>query len=293
MKTIRLSREELYRQVWEEPITKLAKRYGLSDVGLAKTCRRHKIPKPERGYWAKRASGKAMPKLPLPELTAGESYLSIIDIQIRQPIEFSNPEETKTQVSFEKETANQIIVPDNIDTPHPLVSRTEKSLRDGKVNEKGICQHKRTGLDIQVTVGSLERALRIMDALVKAMETRGYKLHHRKDGAPISVRINGEDLDFSVEEHVLRTEHLLTDEEKEKLSKKQVYRFQLPQHDYSPTGKLTLKMGGWYSSRSTWADAKIQRVENCLNDFLARLVITAAGKSQPAFVKRNRSVSMP
>ena len=52
-KTITLKREELYQLVWAEPITTLAKQYGLSDVGLAKVCKRHKIPKPERGYWAK------------------------------------------------------------------------------------------------------------------------------------------------------------------------------------------------------------------------------------------------
>ena len=33
-----LSREELYTQVWAEPMTKLAQRCGLSDRGLAKIC---------------------------------------------------------------------------------------------------------------------------------------------------------------------------------------------------------------------------------------------------------------
>ena len=35
-----LTREELYAQVWAEPMTKLAQRYGLSDRGLAKICTR-------------------------------------------------------------------------------------------------------------------------------------------------------------------------------------------------------------------------------------------------------------
>ena len=33
-----LTREELYAQVWVEPMTKLAQRYGMSDRGLAKVC---------------------------------------------------------------------------------------------------------------------------------------------------------------------------------------------------------------------------------------------------------------
>jgi len=52
-----LHREALYKEVWETPILQLAKKYGLSDVGLAKICRRMQIPLPPRGYWAKEAHG--------------------------------------------------------------------------------------------------------------------------------------------------------------------------------------------------------------------------------------------
>ena len=47
-----ISVEELYQLVWEQPIHALAKEFGLSDVGLAKVCKRHNIPRPERGHWA-------------------------------------------------------------------------------------------------------------------------------------------------------------------------------------------------------------------------------------------------
>ena len=35
MDKIKLDREELYKLLWEEPITKVVKRFGLSEVGLA------------------------------------------------------------------------------------------------------------------------------------------------------------------------------------------------------------------------------------------------------------------
>jgi hypothetical protein len=41
-----LSRRQLYDLVWTTPIRKLAREFGLSDVGLAKTCRRYDIPRP-------------------------------------------------------------------------------------------------------------------------------------------------------------------------------------------------------------------------------------------------------
>jgi hypothetical protein len=47
------TREELYDLVWSRPISKLAKELGVSDVGLAKACKRADVPLPGLGYWAK------------------------------------------------------------------------------------------------------------------------------------------------------------------------------------------------------------------------------------------------
>ena len=47
---VTLSREELCEQVWSAPMRTLAQRFGLSDVGLAKTCKRMRVPVPGRGY---------------------------------------------------------------------------------------------------------------------------------------------------------------------------------------------------------------------------------------------------
>src|SRR5271165_4371995 len=46
-------RFQLYEQVWQQPVSKLAPTYGISDVGFAKVCRRLKVPLHGRGYWAK------------------------------------------------------------------------------------------------------------------------------------------------------------------------------------------------------------------------------------------------
>jgi hypothetical protein len=63
-------REDLYEQVWSTPLRTLAQQYGLSDVGLAKTCKRMKVPVPGRGYWAKKAAGHTLKRRPLPALPA-------------------------------------------------------------------------------------------------------------------------------------------------------------------------------------------------------------------------------
>lgn len=60
----RFNREKLYEQVWSQPVRKVAAEYGISDVALAKTCRKLKIPRPGRGYWAKVAAGKRIKARP-------------------------------------------------------------------------------------------------------------------------------------------------------------------------------------------------------------------------------------
>src|ERR1700733_7552691 len=61
-----LSREDLYELVWSKPMAELAKDFGISDVGLAKRCRRLGIPVPGRGYWARVDAGQKpyRPQLP-------------------------------------------------------------------------------------------------------------------------------------------------------------------------------------------------------------------------------------
>ena len=57
-------RERLYEEVWSEPTQKVARRYGISDVALSKVCRQLQIPKPPRGYWAKKTAGRPVPRRP-------------------------------------------------------------------------------------------------------------------------------------------------------------------------------------------------------------------------------------
>lgn len=65
----RYDRAKIYEEIWAEPIQHVAKRYSISDVGLAKVCKKLNIPRPGLGYWAKKAAGKPIPKRPpLPDL---------------------------------------------------------------------------------------------------------------------------------------------------------------------------------------------------------------------------------
>lgn len=67
-----VSREELYRLVWSEPMIRIVQRFDVSGSYLARVCTLLNVPRPERGYWAKHAVGKAPAQIPLPEPRPGD-----------------------------------------------------------------------------------------------------------------------------------------------------------------------------------------------------------------------------
>lgn len=66
------SRQDLYDQVWSEPIRAVASRLGVSDVWLKKCCAKADIPVPQRGYWAKLHAGKPIVRAKLPLRALGQ-----------------------------------------------------------------------------------------------------------------------------------------------------------------------------------------------------------------------------
>lgn len=74
----RLTRTELYDLAWSEPIKKLAERFGVSDVAVAKVCRQMHVPVPGRGYWTRRSAGKSVIRVSLPLRPPGLSEIAII-----------------------------------------------------------------------------------------------------------------------------------------------------------------------------------------------------------------------
>ena len=54
-----ISRDELYELVWSTPMTKAAEKFEVSGSYLARVCSVLHVPRPEWGYWAKLAFGKA------------------------------------------------------------------------------------------------------------------------------------------------------------------------------------------------------------------------------------------
>jgi hypothetical protein len=87
----------LYEEVWKDPITVVAKRYGISDVALHKICNKLHIPQPPRGYWAKiKAGAKNLNKTPLPKFKGPDKII----INRYEDIELKRIQEKSGDLTF-------------------------------------------------------------------------------------------------------------------------------------------------------------------------------------------------
>ena len=106
---MRITREELYTQIWSEPATKLAQRYDVSSSYLARVCEGLNVPHPPRGYWARRAVGEKMPVPPLPPAGPGDplSWEKGVAVMERLP-----------PLELSPEPGSQRARPDRLSVPH-------------------------------------------------------------------------------------------------------------------------------------------------------------------------------
>jgi len=245
-----VSRVELFDQVWSEPLTNLAPKYGLSDVGLAKVCKKYEIPRPPVGHWAKLAHGKATPKPELPELDEADL----------QEIRFFRAgfEGESGQGATKPETPT-VIVKEDLRKPHRVVDQARTRLRAETGDQKGLlhtgCE---SGLNICVTKKSLNRALRILDALILHWESIGGAVRSGKTGARFCRDEDG--VAVSISEQIRRHE------------KPNKGRYYFKEYTYEATGKLTLTITGRGDGlRRNWSDGKVQRLESVLGNVVVNL----------------------
>ena len=130
----RVTREELYDFVWKTPMQRLAKEFGISDVALAKHCKKLAVPVPGRGYWAKLAAGRRVKQAKLPGLPPNTVAARDTWIQPLPPAppEAAPPEPVAAQRAFEDDPANVIAVAHALRGAHPLVRETADWFRQPK-----------------------------------------------------------------------------------------------------------------------------------------------------------------
>ncbi|MCA9027503.1 MAG: hypothetical protein KDA86_20000 [Planctomycetaceae bacterium] len=267
---VQLTRQELYEHVWSTPLRTLASEWGLYDVGLAKICDRHSIPRPAAGHWAKKRHGKRVRRTPLPKVVDGDQET----IRISSTERVEGPSVIDSEIAElilrEKDTDRAIVVGEQTQIRHPTVNATRQSLKGRRPNEYGRVspdwQFTGTHFDVQVSPQNVQRSLRILQCLTAAMQTRGFPLKEKGDkNRHPCFDVMGEEFRVSMREGSKRSKR----EQKE--PKRGIWHSE--RYDYTPTGILELRINDdSYSSDATLRDTKKKSLESRLNEAIIAML---------------------
>lgn len=178
-----VTREQLYEELWAEPAIKVAPRYGVSANFLARVCDRLKVPRPERGYWAQLAVGKAPQRPALPAALPGDE------------LEWSRAGEAKrVQRALPTPAAAQAEPPQPARRSrlvrHEMLAGAREHIaatkQRSRFNDDGY-QHptKRRLVDVFVSLGTIDSALALANDLFLTLQDRG----HRVTFAPLDQHL--------------------------------------------------------------------------------------------------------
>lgn len=273
--SVTLTRKELYDRVWEEPVDTLAKEYGLSNVGLGKACRRHDIPVPPRGYWARKVAGQKLRRPPLPPAKDGDESVTLWGSERPDSRPDAQEHAVHPLIAFELEPQNKIAVPDELRVRHPAIAQTKAYWAAQKRGEVAYGDNKLPRLNISVSKETLPRAFLLLQALFGALEQRGHKIAATKEGKTV-VTVLDEALDVSLREPSKQVRHVPTAKE---LADAKKYSWSRPApYDLVSSGTLVLNIENVWGTRHAWKDGKTQRLEDVLNEVVVGLIEAALQK---------------
>jgi len=279
------TREKLYNEVWAEAVTTVAKRYGVSDNAVRKKCKAYNIPLPDNAYWGKFRAGKNPLKKPLPNWDGGDSISFVGVPDYYRQTSKSEPEEPKP-LFFEypndernnlMSIYNAISVKEKLTQPHELVTKHQDAIKNNKMQDyiRNTEKIDYQGLHIKrpilnthsVSMISLPRVFRFLDALFKAAEKAGCSVKPISDSQGSHFIVKGHKVSFSLKEKYKR-------HEKENPGDRWGERY-----DYTPSGIVVLtfqveniRQGRYSPHEWTWTDTKTKQLSDKIKDVFVCLM---------------------
>ncbi len=255
-----LSRQALYDRIWEKPVSRVAREFGISDVGLAKICRKNDIPRPPLGYWARIAAGQRVKKTVLPR----PEHNPMITIA-------PYPYVYVTKQTGERDsTYPPITVPNTLAGAHPIVLTTHKQLSAESPVYDGILRPPTDScLDIRVSPKALPRALRIMEGLIRGLEAQSYTVTIDKTRRQTLIKQSDLEVVLFIREGLKRQ----VEEATASTHSGSRYEFHHSQNRmvFAPCGRLEIHIrsvqsiwGHGDGIRTKFSDGDRQRLEDCL-----------------------------
>jgi hypothetical protein len=258
---MKVTRAELYKMVWAEPMISICKKYGLSDNGLRKHCKKLNIPTPPVGYWEKLKHGKNPEMPPLPKET--EESVPSTELSEREIVLVKPPDRKKIR---EAEIANGDIsiftVPEVLYAKDPLIIDTiERKRMDSENSYMRKNPYKvKTGppLDVKVSDSSLRRALAIFETIIKVLRCRGSDVRV-KENLTYAV-INSEEIQINITEKNKQISNTV-----DTLSK----------YNHVPSGYLNFNILYKSWDKDTFSDTAHTKLEDKIIAIIANLEVRA------------------
>lgn len=269
---VTITREELYAQVWQTPMSRLATQYGITGNGLAKICDKLKIPYPPRGHWAKKAAGKKVVTLRLTEVEAATPK-SVTITPTPPTAKIGLPIAVQERMNSAISGAAEIVVHEKLTQPHRIIAgwiKNHEQRRQEARRERDPWRKKH--LDPGEWSETDHRKHRILDTLFKTLEANKGNVKFGERGE-IFVTVEKEDIEIQLREKQKQIKRPLTEDEKR-------YGFHRDRgwvQELQPNGILnfSIKTHLWGKLRSEWIEGSKNTMESFLPEIFATLL--AAG----------------
>lgn len=265
-KPVKVTREELHRQVWEAPMSRLADQYGVTGNGLAKICDRLNVPYPPRGYWAKKAAGKKLVTYRLPDVDEATPTSATIGPKPPQTKFPELPADIQKQVDALRDSSASIAVSKRLVRPHKIIAawldKHDQKRREAR-NERGPWPKRM--IDPGQFTDVDRRQHRLLDALFKELE-RHKGVVREDDQRGLFFEASGEKIEFQLREKQKQTRRAPTREEEREWRKSIL--------EHHPTGKLIFSVKTYLPSgfRREWLETDNRSMESCLPEIVAAFI---------------------
>lgn len=256
-------REILYNEVWSQPVTTVAQRYGVSDVAIHKICKSMNIPTPSPGYWAKLKAGKEVTKTSLPTTTSETvktgtrtNSNSVTTLLVEPQLSFLSKDDRERILISSQKICIDILA----SSLHPKLKAHQAQLKQylkNHDNDKPTSRYNNyysyknndpePFLYDNIAHDSFPRVYKILDALFRYIESLGGSVND-----DLSLNIRDEIVTYQITETQQKVPHPLTGSEKKELEKYEKYQLnhsnpwaakpQIRKWDYLFNGKLSFKI---------------------------------------------------
>ncbi|WFU61238.1 hypothetical protein [Bradyrhizobium brasilense] len=203
----RVTREELYRMVWDKPMIRLAEELGISGNGLAKVCDRLDVPYPPRGHWAKKEAGKPVVTLKLPPRRDGIPNAADIHPTPPKPAPSPAAEQAAATVA---DRIRDVTVPESNDNLHPRVQAWiaghKKRQKERELENRN--RRRDIGWASPLIPDLTERdlyRLRATSAIFYAVEKAGGAIEKSPASGKITFLIDGHQVECSIVEKMVQS----------------------------------------------------------------------------------------